>query len=97
MHLDESEAEGPVTSVVTTRPNATPPPSEPPTSSGPGTGGTQDLEARLLLCLSIVDHRIATRDRHEGPARDAHIAQAYAEARAALDGATIDQILEART
>lgn len=57
---------------------------------------TQDLEQRLLLVLSIVDHRIATRDRYDGPARDAHIEQAYAEARAALDGASIDQILEAR-
>lgn len=58
---------------------------------------TADMERRMLLALSVLDHRIATRDRHEGPARDAHIAQAFAEARAALDGATIDQILEGRS
>jgi len=43
-----------------------------------------DVEARLALCLSIVDQRFARRDRLTG------------EARAALDGASIDQILEAR-
>jgi hypothetical protein len=55
-----------------------------------------DVEARLALCLSIVDQRFARRDRLTGEARSRYLHQALAEARAALDGASIDQILEAR-
>lgn len=53
-------------------------------------------EPRLLECLAVVEHAVATRDRHTGPARDAHIDQALRDARMALDGATINQIVEAR-
>jgi len=49
-------------------------------------------ERRALLCLSILDHRLAVRDRYTGAARDAFVAEAVAQARAALDGATITEI-----
>jgi len=55
-----------------------------------------DSEQRLMLCLSIADHRASIRDRYEGAERAAFVAEAIREARMALDGATIDQILEAR-
>lgn len=50
------------------------------------------MEARALLALGVLDHRMAARDRYEGEARDAFIAQAVHDARAALDGATVGQI-----
>jgi hypothetical protein len=54
------------------------------------------IEARLMLCLSVLDHRLAQRDQYEGAARAAYLELAHAEARAALDGKTIEQILESR-
>jgi hypothetical protein len=54
-------------------------------------------ESAAMLCLSILDQRMATRDRYEGAERALFIAEAVREARMALDGATIDQILESRT
>lgn len=54
------------------------------------------VESRALLALSVLDHRMATRDRYVGAERDAFIAEAIHEARMALDGMTIETILESR-
>lgn len=66
-----------------------------PACSGHRADPAQD-ESRALLALSVLDHRMATRDRYEGPQRDQFIAEAIREARLALDGATIETILESR-
>lgn len=54
-------------------------------------------ESAAMLCLSILDQRMATRNRYDGAARAHHVAEAVREARMALDGATIDDILERRS
>lgn len=70
-------------------PNATDPSCQSPLSVIP-----PDVEARALLALGVLDHRLATRDRFADPdKRRAYIAQAIRDARAALDGATVGQIL----
>jgi hypothetical protein len=56
----------------------------------------QDVERRLMLLYSIADHRLATRDRFDGAARLYYLQQAEQEIRMALDGASIETILEAR-
>jgi len=44
----------------------------------------------------VLDWRAAVRDRYEGAEREAFLEQAITEARMALDGASIDDILESR-
>ena len=51
------------------------------------------VEARAMLALSILDHRMACRDRYTGQARIDFVAEAVAQARAALNGATIDELI----
>lgn len=64
-------------------------------SSGDSPSASPDVgEAGAWLAYSILDHRLATRDRYEGAERAAYIAEAVRQARMALDGFTIDQILE---
>jgi hypothetical protein len=62
----------------------------------PGETEPRNAEQRLLHVLSIVEHAVATRDRHHGPARDAHIDQALRDVRTALDSATHSGSWEAR-
>jgi hypothetical protein len=81
-----------MTSVATT---PCPESTRPPASSGQTPDETQ-AEQRLLLALSVLDHRAATRRRYEGTERAEFIAGAIQEARMALDGATIEQILVRR-
>jgi hypothetical protein len=52
----------------------------------------------MLIALSILDHRLAVRHRYDDDpeARAAYLELAYAEVRAALDGVSIEQILESR-
>jgi hypothetical protein len=50
-----------------------------------------------MLLYSIADHRLATRDRFNGAARLYYLQQAEQEIRMALDGATIETILENRS
>lgn len=54
------------------------------------------LERKLQLVNSVSDHRMATRDRFSGVERLAYLRLAEQEIRMALDGASIDQIVEAR-
>lgn len=67
-----------------------------PTCSAGESLHSQDTAARLerlTLALAILDHRVATRDRHADPAElSAHLAEAERQARMALDGASIEQI-----
>jgi hypothetical protein len=56
----------------------------------------QDVEDRAMLGYSILDHRMAVRDRYEGAQRAAFVVDAIREACMALNGATIETILEAR-
>lgn len=56
----------------------------------------QDTENRALLALGILDHRMSVRDRYEGAERASFVAEAVREARMALDGASIETILESR-
>ena len=81
--------------VTETRPFASPNPVGPPTCSDLDGLTDQDVVRRLVLALSILDHRVNTRDRYHGPARDRFLRDALTQARAALDGATIET-LEAR-
>jgi hypothetical protein len=82
-------------SVTETRPNAT---GNPPFGSDDLTVAPDDVEGRALLALSILDHRMATRDRFTDPAaRNAYIQQAIHDARMALDGASVAQILAQHT
>ena len=53
-------------------------------------------ENAAMLCYSILDHRLSIRDRYDGAERAAFIAEAVREARMALDGASIETILESR-
>lgn len=53
-------------------------------------------ENAAMLCYSILDHRLARRDQYEGVERTAYVAEAIREARLALDGASIETILESR-
>lgn len=50
-----------------------------------------------MLCLSIADHHAAIRDRYDGAEKATFLARAVREARMALDGATIETILESRS
>lgn len=49
-----------------------------------------------MLVLSLADQRMNTRGRFEGAALLYYLQQAELEIRMALDGASIDDILEAR-
>jgi hypothetical protein len=68
-----------------------------PTSSGGVPGSLPDVERQLTLALSILDHGVATRhnviDLDE---RAAFLRRVHREATAALAGASIEQLLEAR-
>jgi hypothetical protein len=55
------------------------------------------LERKLQLVNSVSDHRMATRDRYSGAERLAYLRLAEQEIRMALDGATIETILESRS
>jgi hypothetical protein len=79
-----------MTSVTEPRPNAT----VATLCGSDDLTAAQDVEGRALLALSILDHRMATRDRHADPdKRRAYIIRAIDDARLALDGATVGQIL----
>lgn len=54
------------------------------------------LEQKLQLVNSVSDHRMATQHRYSGAERLAYLRLAEREIRMALDGASIDDILEAR-
>jgi hypothetical protein len=80
-----------VTSIANSRPEST----LSPACSGQAPQQPQ-AESRVLLALSVLDWRAAVRDRYEGAEREAFLEQAITEARMALDGASIDEILESR-
>ena len=82
-------------SVAETRPTSSANLEGSPTCSPPEGGSTQDVERRVALALSILDHGFTTRDR-PGRDLDSWLRRVLAEARAALDGASIEQLLEAR-
>lgn len=55
-----------------------------------------DLERRLCLAASLLDHGLAVRDNYAPVAREAWLEQVEREVRMALDGAGIEQIAAAR-
>jgi hypothetical protein len=55
-----------------------------------------DLESRLMLALGILDHRMALRDRYQGDALDDYLERVLHDTVMALNGASIEQILESR-
>jgi hypothetical protein len=84
-----------MTSVTESRPSAT---ATPTFGSDDLTHAPDDVEGRALLALSILDHRLSTRDRHADPdKRRAYITEAIHAARMALDGASVGQILAQHT
>ncbi len=83
-----------MTSVTEPRPDARMTGGQPPTFGSDDLSEAPDVEGRALLALSVLDHRMATRGRHADPdKRRAYIEQAIRDARAALDGASVGQIL----
>lgn len=84
-----------MTTIAETRPRSSANLEGPPTCALPVDVSTQDVERRVALALSILDHGFSTRDR-AGRDLDTWLRRVHAEARAALDGASIEQLLEAR-